>query len=138
MTAAAVMRFWIKNSMTISGRSQPIISSTMKTRRKTRADRLYVGVDVGGSKIAALVASANHRALGCAQTPTDVSSPERTLDGIVATVEQALAQAQAGLADVAAIGLGIPGRVQPETGLVESAVNLHWQQLPAGALLAER
>src|SRR5205823_13868902 len=35
-------------------------------------------------------------------------------------------------------GLGIPGRVQPATGLVESAVNLRWRQLPAGPLLAER
>jgi len=99
---------------------------------------LYVGVDVGGTKIAALVAGAGHEALGRAQVATDVSTPERTLDGIVAAVEQALAQAQATLSDVAAIGLGIPGRVQPETGLVEAAVNLRWRQLPAGPLLAER
>jgi predicted NBD/HSP70 family sugar kinase len=76
--------------------------------------------------------------LGCAQVATDVSSPERTLDGIVAAIEQALAQAQAGLPQVAAIGLGIPGRVQPDTGLVESAVNLGWSQLAVGPLLAQR
>jgi glucokinase len=99
---------------------------------------LLVGVDVGGSKIAALVAGADHRALGCAQVATDVTSPERTLDGVVAAVEQALAQAHAGLPDVAAIGLGIPGRVRPDSGVVESAVNLRWRQLPAGPLLAER
>jgi glucokinase len=99
---------------------------------------LRVGVDVGGSKIAALVAGADHRALGCAQVPTDVTSPEHTLDGIVAAIDEALAQAHASLRDVAAIGLGIPGRVQPDTGLVESAVNLRWRQLRVGPLLAER
>ena len=99
---------------------------------------LWVGVDVGGSKIAAMVAGAGHRRLGWAQVATDVSATARTLDGIVAAVEQALAAVPATLADVAAIGLGIPGRVRPASGLVESAVNLRWRQLPAGPLLAER
>lgn len=93
---------------------------------------------MGGSKIAALVDGADHRRLGWAQVATDVSSPEATLDCIAAAVEEALADAPATLADVAAIGIGIPGRVQPDSGLVETAVNLHWRQLRAGPLLAAR
>ena len=109
---------------------------------------LRVGVDVGGSKIAALVAAglvagptgapADRQALGRAQVATDVTTPERTLDGIAEAVQLALAQAQAAWRDVAAVGLGIPGRVRPETGWVESAVNLRWRRLPVGQLLSER
>jgi len=110
----------------------------MATRSKALGRPLRVGVDVGGTKIAALVAGAGRQALGCAQVATDVTSPERTLDGIVAAVERALAQAGARLSEVGAIGLGIPGRVQPKTGVVESAVNLHWRHLAVGPLLAKR
>jgi glucokinase len=104
---------------------------------------LRVGVDVGGSKIAALVApaarpGADRQALGRAEVATDVTTPERTLDGIAEAVQLALAQAQAAWCDVAAVGLGIPGRVRPETGWVESAVNLRWRRLSVGPLLSER
>ena len=93
---------------------------------------------MGGSKIAALVAGAGRRPLGWAQVATDVTTPERTLDCIAAAVERALADVPASLAEVAAIGLGIPGRVRPDSGLVESAVNLGWRQLRVGPMLAER
>jgi glucokinase len=99
---------------------------------------LRIGVDVGGTKIAALVAGPDRQPLGRARVPTDVSTPERTLDSIAAAVAQALAQVPATLADVSAIGLGIPGRVRPDSGVVESAVNLRWRQLPAGPILSER
>ncbi len=99
---------------------------------------LRIGVDVGGTKIAALVAGPDRQPLGRARVPTDISTPEHTLDGIVAAVHQALAQVPATLADVSAIGLGIPGRVQPDGGVVASAVNLRWRQLPVGRILSDR
>jgi glucokinase len=95
-------------------------------------------VDVGGTKIAVMVVAHDRRPLGLAQIATDVSSPERTLDCIVAAVEQALAKVPATLADVTAIGLRIPGRVRPACGLVESAVNLGWRQLRVGPMLEAR
>ena len=53
----------------------------MEGRVKIMSRPLQVGVDVGGTKIAALVAGAGHEALGRAQVPTDIRTPERTLDG---------------------------------------------------------
>jgi len=99
---------------------------------------LRVGVDVGGSKIAVLVADSRRQPVAVFQQATDVTSPERTLDGIAAAVKQALARVPATLADVAAVGVGIPGRVQPSSGLVEAAVNLGWRRVLAGPELAER
>lgn len=99
---------------------------------------LRVGVDVGGSKIAVLVADGGRRRVAVFQQATDVTTPEHTLDGIAAAVTQALARVPATLAEVAAIGLGIPGRVQPSSGLVEAAVNLGWRRVLAGPLLTQR
>jgi len=97
-----------------------------------------VGVDIGGSKVAVLVADARRRPLATFQQATDVTSPRHTLNGIVAAIEQALARVPASLAQVTAIGLGLPGRVQPERGLVEAAVNLGWRKMRAGPLLTRR
>jgi glucokinase len=99
---------------------------------------LRVGVDVGGSKIAVLVADDARHPLARYQVATDVTTPQHTLDGTAAAIEQALARVPARLAEVSAIGLGIPGRVQPNRGLVESAVNLNWRHVLAGPWLAER
>ncbi len=69
--------------------------------------------------------------------PPDLSSPQRTLAGIAAAIRQALEIAGVSLGDVAAVGVGIPGRVDPQTGVVRTAVNLNWRELPVGALLSE-
>jgi glucokinase len=55
----------------------------------------------------------------------------------VQVIRQAVAEAGASLSDVAAVGLGVPGRVDAESGLVHLAVNLPWRALPVGARLAD-
>ena len=102
---------------------------------KKLSRRLWVGVDVGGSKVAVLVVDAQRRVRGRATMPTDVSGPKRTLASIVGAIRQAIQAANAHEDEIAAIGLGIPGRVNPETGVVQLAVNLNWNELPVGALL---
>jgi glucokinase len=50
----------------------------------------------------------------------------------VAAIRQALVAAGARTSDVAAIGLGVPGRVDTESGVVRHAVNLGWHELAVG------
>ncbi|MBN2549472.1 MAG: ROK family protein [Anaerolineales bacterium] len=97
----------------------------------------YVGVDVGGSKVAVLVSDDQGREQGRYVAPTRLDSSRGTLEGIVDAIHTALRVAQADLEDVAAIGLGIPGRVEPEEGIVHLAVNLSWQNMPVGQILQE-
>src|ERR1041384_1692444 len=103
--------------------------------RKKLSRRLWVGVDVGGSKVAVLVVDMQQRVRGRAIVPTDVSGPERTLGSIVRAIQQGLKAASAQVEEIAAIGLGIPGRVLPDTGVVQLAVNLNWKEFPVGPLL---
>ena len=69
--------------------------------------------------------------------PPALTSPQRTLEGIAAAIRQAVDVAGASLNEVAAIGIGIPGRVDPQSGVVRLAVNLNWREMPVGAWLSE-
>ncbi len=84
-----------------------------------------VGLDIGGTKTAALVVDDAGRPLGEVVQPTDVSAPERLVAGVVTTVDRALALAGATRAELVAAGVGVPGQVDPATGTVSMAVNLN-------------
>jgi glucokinase len=97
---------------------------------------LLVGVDVGGTKVAVLVVDGNYSVLSQIMLPTILDSPQATLASITQAVQQGVEQAGASLDCVAAVGVGVPGRVDTGTGLVRRAVNLGWEELPVGQLLS--
>jgi glucokinase len=99
---------------------------------------LFVGVDVGGSKITAIVADADLAVRGRFTQRTSVGRPDGAADAIVAAIDAALADAEIGRSDVAAVGVGVPGRVDPAAGTVALAVNLGWDELPLGGELESR
>ncbi len=87
-----------------------------------------VGLDIGGTKTAALVVNANGRTLAEVTQPTDVTGPDRLVAGVVATVNRALNAAGVTGAELTGIGVGIPGQVDPESGTVRLAVNLNLRE----------
>jgi glucokinase len=85
-----------------------------------------VGLDIGGTKTAAFVAEEMGPLVEIVR-PTDVSSPERLVAGVVATVREALSQI--GTAHcLVAVGAGVPGQVDPVNGTVSMAVNLNLRE----------
>jgi glucokinase len=99
---------------------------------------LLAGVDVGGTKVAVLISDGHYDVRGKVTMPTNLRGPSDTLEGIVAAVHEALALAGASAEELVAVGVGVPGRVDPNTGLVRSAVNLGWREVPLGATLCAR
>ncbi|HEX5012840.1 MAG TPA: ROK family protein [Candidatus Limnocylindrales bacterium] len=100
-------------------------------RPGTDRDRLLVGVDVGGSKIAVLAVDADgNHVRGRHTIPTSVGAPDEAAEQIAGAVDAALVAAGATSREVQAIGVGVPGRVDPATGVVSLAVNLGWHRLP--------
>lgn len=99
---------------------------------------LVVGVDIGGTKTAILVCEPDGTVRARRVAPTAVGAPDRAADAIAALVSASLAEAAANPADVAALGVGVPGRVDRETGHVTLAVNLDWHDLPLGPRLEAR
>jgi glucokinase len=99
---------------------------------------LLVGVDVGGTKIAVLVVDRQQRVLAREVAHTAAGPQAGATDQIGAVIERTLRSASVRIDDVAAIGVGVPGRVDPLSGAVTLAVNLGWSDLPLGAQLEAR
>ena len=89
------------------------------------APTLRAGIDLGGTKIQALVLNDGHAVLGRArqETPRE-GGPEAVVDALVAAVEAALNDAGAGAKELAGIGVGTPGAVDTVNGTVANARNL--------------
>ena len=102
----------------------------------SRPPRLRVGVDIGGSKIAVLVVDAADAVLARRHVPAASAEPDEAIAQIAAVVRAAVADASATMAEVAAVGVGVPGRVDSASGDVTFAVNLGWQHLPLGRRLS--
>ncbi len=90
---------------------------------------LVAGVDVGGTKTSIVVTDDRDRVLYERVTPTDRSSLVGQIAGLVEDARRELGQ------DIAAVGVAIPGYVDPEDGSVSMAVNLGITFLPLGPML---
>lgn len=84
------------------------------------------GIDIGGTKIATLIVAADGTVLGRATHDSTVADRSNAAAAIAATLDDALATAGLARAELDAIGVGVPGRVDPERGHVTLAVNLGW------------
>ncbi|GJM40545.1 MAG: NagC family transcriptional regulator [Ardenticatenaceae bacterium] len=99
---------------------------------------LFVGLDVGGTKTAVLVVNAAGYVQSQAVVPTRTAHPDALLDTINRAIQVALTAAKATPARIRSIGLGIPGQVNPATGIVKMAVNLNLQSYSLGAAISNQ
>lgn len=97
---------------------------------------MLIGLDIGGTKTEAVVLDNSLRARGRAVQATNTRTPEQLVAGAVEAIHAALAQAEVPLEQVSTVGVGVPGQVDPETGEVRLAVNLHLAAFPLGQALA--
>ncbi len=99
--------------------------------------QIVAGIDIGGTKIA--VALENHAGerFAARRLPTEVRlGPERILENISRTIEEMLAETGTKLT---AIGIGCPGPIDIERGLVLAPTNLpDWIDFPIVELVQKR
>ncbi|MBI1335541.1 MAG: ROK family protein [Phycisphaera sp.] len=101
-------------------------------------DKAYVGVDLGGTNISAGVLSGDNRLLSRDKNKTKASEgPEKVLSRIVKTIYDALDDAKLSVADIGGVGIGAPGTINMETGVVSNAVNLCWDTFDIGPRLSK-
>ncbi|MGH2554709.1 MAG: ROK family protein [Actinomycetota bacterium] len=96
---------------------------------------LFVGVDIGGTSVEAVVADTGNRVVRTGAAPTDATSGELVL----ASAINAIRYVMPGDADgIQGIGIGVPGQVDVETGVVRLAMNLNIGDggFPIGRLIA--
>ena len=98
-----------------------------------------MGVDVGGTKIAVAVGDAEGRLHARSRRPTEPSGrAEADLERIVADVKRVVEEARLSLAQLSAVGVTVPGPLDPERGVVLSPPNLPgWRDVPIAARLRD-
>jgi glucokinase len=83
------------------------------------------GIDLGGTKIQAVVVDDDHEVRGQARHPTPrEGGPRAVAEEMAAALREAAEQAQVATADLAGVGVGSPGEVDETTGTVAEAGNL--------------
>lgn len=87
-----------------------------------------LGIDLGGSKIYAVVTDSTGKVLSDVKVPTDAASgPEMVAHVIMQTGLEALKKLNIGIKDVHHIGVAVPSPVDPVTGDCHHAPNLGWK-----------
>ncbi|MDH3496415.1 MAG: ROK family protein [Gemmatimonadota bacterium] len=105
--------------------------------------RLIVGVDLGGTSIVVGTMAEDGSALwGEVSEPTPVAlGPDAVIGRMVAMVGESLARTRQALGtdrlDIAGVGVGAPGPLDTDRGIVIVAPNLGWRDLPLRDRIAD-
>lgn len=95
---------------------------------------MRIGIDIGGTKTAAVVVGPDGRVRHEVRLQTGFGG-----DAVLATVARAVAELSSSAAlavtDFDSVGIGIPGAVDADTGRVSHAVNLGLEDLPLASLV---
>ncbi|MGI6690536.1 MAG: ROK family protein [Christensenellales bacterium] len=91
----------------------------------------YIGIDLGGTHIAAGIVDDTGSILAKAETPTLVERPyQEVIADMAVCVRQAADNAGVSLTEACSIGIGIPGVADNSTGYVIFCTNLGWTDIP--------
>ena len=98
------------------------------------------GIDLGGTKIQAIIADDDHQVVGEARRPTPTTGgPADVIAALADAQREAAAAAGVKTTDLAGVGLGAPGDVDAAAGTIAQAGNLpDWQAaVPVAKLLGD-
>ena len=96
-----------------------------------------VGVDAGGSKVAAGLISHAGQVVFAIQHPMDTRGAEASLACIAGAVEAVIAGSDVERSAIRGVGFGIPGIVDAERGIGVASANLGWRNVPVRQRLNE-
>jgi glucokinase len=91
----------------------------------------FVGIDVGGTKIAVATLQAGELSESVLYH-TELGSQERLVEQLVSVIEDARTP------DTRAVGIGVPSLIEFATGRIRSSVNIPLKDLPLRELLTQR
>ncbi|MBU8918201.1 ROK family protein [Bacillus sp. FJAT-29953] len=97
-----------------------------------------IGLDIGGTKIAAGIISETGKLLKRAEVKSDPSDREHMFTRVVEVVEQVLNDSSFSITDIEGIGVGVPGKVDRENGIAVFQNNLPWAQFPVSDRLRDQ
>jgi len=96
----------------------------------------WIGFDLGGTKMLCQVYDDDLKVVGRDRRKTKAST-SGSLDRIHECIDAALADAKVTREQLAGIGIGCPGPVDMEAGIVINPPNLNWKEVPVGPKLQD-
>ena len=95
----------------------------------------YLGIDLGGTNIAAAAVDEDGVILGRSSIPTPRDGEALVAAAMAQAATQAAENAGLALRDAASIGIGSPGTIDPVSGVVRFWSNLNFQDVPLSDLV---
>lgn len=100
--------------------------------------KYYLGIDLGGTNIAAGVVNDEYKIVARAKTPTNRPRPAKEIIASMADVaKEAVKLAGITLDEIESVGIGSPGVINSEKGIIEYANNLDFYNVPIADMLFE-
>ena len=98
-----------------------------------------LGIDLGGTNIVAGVVDENYEIIAKASCKTNVPRPESEIcDSMADVALKAIEKAKLTIDDIESIGIGVPGAVNPKTGVIEYSANLFFHNWQVVKMMEER
>ncbi len=100
--------------------------------------KFRLGIDLGGTNIAAGVVDENYSIVRKISLPTPTKSADAVADAIAKAVNIILSEEKLTLRELDGIGIGAPGIVDAEKGVIDYVCNLPMEYYPLAAEVAKR
>lgn len=98
-----------------------------------------LGIDLGGTNIAAAVVDENYAIVGRGKVKTALPRPaDEICDSMAEAARLAVADAGLAMTDIVAMGIGTPGAVEPTKGIVTYSNNLGFENTPLCQMMKDR
>lgn len=105
----------------------------------TSEHRVWLGFDLGGTKMLAQIYDDEFKLLGKSRKKTKPAlDAEAGVERIAQVIDEALVDAQLTADQLAGIGIGCPGPVDMDNGVVCDPPNLAWKDVPVRKMLEDR
>lgn len=99
----------------------------------------FIGIDLGGTNMECAVVNSDRKILGRARRKTKADEDRDAIIGrLTECAIESCSEAKVSLKDIVAVGIGAPGVIEPDNGVVLEAVNLRWNNVPLAKLLGDR
>ena len=98
-----------------------------------------LGIDLGGTNIVAGVVDKKYKIVAKASCNTAVPRPESEIcDSMAEVAKKAVEKAKLTMDDIESVGIGVPGAVNPKTGVIEYSANLFFHNWEVVEMMEER
>lgn len=96
-----------------------------------------IGVDIGGTKVAAAIVYEDGQFDHLIELPSDITTAESMFNVVYKAISTVLKSSQLTISDIEGIGMGVPGKVDADKGVAVFQNNLPWSNFPIVARIKQ-